>query len=303
MDILEQFIRGIAYKFPKGYPDMNDPKDLRLLENELKNIGIDLNELNLHPHYTTRKKERKTIINIPNLSQQMIGDRDFQETKTQIIDSIEQELLERLSIIEKTRTIPLSFKETVIYKVLQPILLSGGEKYDLLFTVESSDDSGVKSYTDKFYYVIIIKDEIKTLMGSVGNDSDIEEKSLAYLKRNNIPLKPTRILTFGDFEYVISLDEKPKGKTLIDPKTLPYTVKKSYRVGTDFTHKDYGTGKVVAAASSGTRSGEPDSRGMVEWVEVDFKKPYVAGGQFKTTRIIKNVYTSLSPDLDAGVAE
>jgi hypothetical protein len=27
MDVLEQFIRDIAYKFPKGYPDMKDPKD------------------------------------------------------------------------------------------------------------------------------------------------------------------------------------------------------------------------------------------------------------------------------------
>jgi hypothetical protein len=28
MDILEQFIRDVAYKFPKGYPDMKDPKDV-----------------------------------------------------------------------------------------------------------------------------------------------------------------------------------------------------------------------------------------------------------------------------------
>jgi hypothetical protein len=31
MDILEQFIRDVAYKFPKGYPDMKDPKDVLLL--------------------------------------------------------------------------------------------------------------------------------------------------------------------------------------------------------------------------------------------------------------------------------
>jgi len=31
MDILEQFIRDVAYKFPKGYPDMKDPKDVELL--------------------------------------------------------------------------------------------------------------------------------------------------------------------------------------------------------------------------------------------------------------------------------
>jgi hypothetical protein len=31
MDILTQFLNSIAYKFPKGYPDMKDPKDVELL--------------------------------------------------------------------------------------------------------------------------------------------------------------------------------------------------------------------------------------------------------------------------------
>ena len=39
MDILEQFIRSVAYKFPKGYPDMKDPKDVELL-NELINEAV-----------------------------------------------------------------------------------------------------------------------------------------------------------------------------------------------------------------------------------------------------------------------
>ena len=44
MDILEQFIRDVAYKFPKGYPDMKDPKDYLLLERELFKYNIDLRE-------------------------------------------------------------------------------------------------------------------------------------------------------------------------------------------------------------------------------------------------------------------
>ena len=31
MDILEQFLNDISYKFPKGYPDVNDPKDMEML--------------------------------------------------------------------------------------------------------------------------------------------------------------------------------------------------------------------------------------------------------------------------------
>jgi hypothetical protein len=44
MDVLEQFIRDIAYKFPKGYPNMKDPKDVLLLERELFKYNIDLRE-------------------------------------------------------------------------------------------------------------------------------------------------------------------------------------------------------------------------------------------------------------------
>jgi hypothetical protein len=44
MNILEQFIRDIAYKFPKGYPDMKDKQDYLLFERELFKHNIDLRE-------------------------------------------------------------------------------------------------------------------------------------------------------------------------------------------------------------------------------------------------------------------
>jgi len=42
MDILEQFIRDVSYKFPKGYPDINNPKDIILLESLISKIGVDI---------------------------------------------------------------------------------------------------------------------------------------------------------------------------------------------------------------------------------------------------------------------
>ena len=44
MDVLEQFIRSIAYKFPKGYPDLKDKQDMLLLERELFKYNVDLRE-------------------------------------------------------------------------------------------------------------------------------------------------------------------------------------------------------------------------------------------------------------------
>ena len=42
MDVLEKFLYSIAYKFPKGYPDMKNEQDILILENEFKKLGIDL---------------------------------------------------------------------------------------------------------------------------------------------------------------------------------------------------------------------------------------------------------------------
>jgi len=51
MDPIEKFIRKVSYKFPKGYPDLNDYNDVILLENLINQYGIkvQLNEISLSP--------------------------------------------------------------------------------------------------------------------------------------------------------------------------------------------------------------------------------------------------------------
>ena len=49
MNIIEQFLRKVSYKFSKGYPDINDPKDKLMLEGMLKELGINLKETALTP--------------------------------------------------------------------------------------------------------------------------------------------------------------------------------------------------------------------------------------------------------------
>jgi hypothetical protein len=44
MDVLEKFLHSIAYKFPKGYPDMKNEQDISILYEEFEKIGIDLKE-------------------------------------------------------------------------------------------------------------------------------------------------------------------------------------------------------------------------------------------------------------------
>ena len=41
MDNITKYLNRIAYKFPKGYPDMNNDQDILLLENLLKECGYE----------------------------------------------------------------------------------------------------------------------------------------------------------------------------------------------------------------------------------------------------------------------
>jgi hypothetical protein len=60
MDILEQFIRDISYKFPKGYPDIKNEQDILILERELFKHNIDLRE---GTKSSNTRKAIDTIIN------------------------------------------------------------------------------------------------------------------------------------------------------------------------------------------------------------------------------------------------
>ena len=66
MDVIEKFLHNIAYKFPKGYMDINDTQDVILLENELNKLGINLTELNTPDHWEKRIEERSNILDIEN---------------------------------------------------------------------------------------------------------------------------------------------------------------------------------------------------------------------------------------------
>jgi hypothetical protein len=47
MDILDIFLNKYSYKFPKGYPDMNNEQDVLLMESLLSELGINEEDKNL----------------------------------------------------------------------------------------------------------------------------------------------------------------------------------------------------------------------------------------------------------------
>jgi hypothetical protein len=69
MDPITKFLHNISYKFPKGYPDINDEQDILLLETELNKIGFSIKEMKqpfetLSPQAQTIGREIMDILDI-----------------------------------------------------------------------------------------------------------------------------------------------------------------------------------------------------------------------------------------------
>jgi hypothetical protein len=295
MDILEQFLNSIAYKFPKGYPDMKDPKDVELLH-KLLNEVIDLEELKTKPHWDGRIKERGTILDIINFP------KDYPLSKQEVIKQIEDELSRRATNLEKLKEVPLSLPYKIGYKLFKPLLNYNGKNISLDLKVEYTVKGIKKIGIGNSFVAVINNDILITLLLLPSDDNPTVELSLEkHEEREYGKPKPIKIISSSNYEFIIA--PKPENSQLIKITDIPYKVKTSYRPGTTFTHDKYGTGIIIAAASAGTRSGEPDSRGMVDWIEVKYKTPYVSGGQLKDTRRFEKLYTLIYPDFNSRAAE
>ena len=58
MDVLEKFLHKISYKFDKGYPDINNEKDILLIESILENLDI---KISLHEEVPNRSNTIKAV--------------------------------------------------------------------------------------------------------------------------------------------------------------------------------------------------------------------------------------------------
>jgi hypothetical protein len=291
MDILDIFLNKIAYKFPKGYPDLNNSNDVSLLYEELERIGIDLTELHKTNHWNDRLRERGTILDITNYS------KDYPIPKLDLIPQIEAELLSRARELENIQNIPISFTNQVAYKILTPILLHNDEDISLNLKVKYTTNEVEKEGIGTLYVAVINENNLITLL-LVAKDSQEEiEKSLkTHMLTKDKPLKPITILTRGDdYKYILNPITPTQNIFKIDPETLSYTPKTDYRKGSKFSHKTYGEGIVVNTSSGSKGTGNP--QGKLDWVEVKFEKPYLKAGKLLDTRIINNVHTLLSPAL------
>ena len=85
MDILDKFLRKVSYKFPKGYPDINDEQDMLMLENILKEIGINLEEASAKKPYEYLSIEAKKVADKIRKELNLPKEEIKADTKTRII--------------------------------------------------------------------------------------------------------------------------------------------------------------------------------------------------------------------------
>jgi len=240
-------------------------------------------ELELTDHYKDRKVDRIDNIKKVIVPKEALGDFTLEQIQQPLIKEIQKGIFTKLKTLE-AQDVPLSQGYNITYKFFTPVLEANNTRYPI--TIVSDAGKG------KFYYVIIHNNFLITLVLS-GSD-DLYKDTINHLERKKKDI-PVKVLEFEESTYPINLN-KLMGIEIAKPekikeKDLPYKIRTDYRIGADFKHDTYGTGKIITT-SSGNR-GLADSRGMLNWVEVDFGKPYISGGKMLKTRKIPNVYSTI----------
>ena len=244
-----------------------------------------LQELKFDSHYLDRKQDR--VINIEKviIPKEALGNYTLPQIQEPLITAVRNSLLTKLSTLEKG-DLPRSLGRIIGYKIFTPLVLANGKRYPI--NIITSQGSGT-------YYYLVIKDEtIYTII--VSTEEDLYAKIKDHIKRKRPEDfkkdTPIELMSYKDgielFDLAKLMGEERVAPKKISKEDLPYTVRTDYRIGANFDHKDYGTGKIVATSTG--NAGKADQRGMLAWVDVDFGKLYLSGGKLTKIRRINNVY-------------
>jgi hypothetical protein len=256
-----------------------------------------LKELGITKHYSERKEQRGDIYKI-SIPKEAYGDYNVEDTNSKLIDVLKNELFSRLSRIEGI-DINASFKYFVGYKIFKPVLVNNNKEYPITMYVSYEEGDREKENSGNLYFGIIHDNILITLILSNDiSDSDLERQITAHIARKDSGMESNReskILSTFDYLYKIDIDElfgnKTSTKEIPTEDSVDYTVRTDYRKDANFSHKKYGEGIIVTTSAGG--SGKGDANGKLDWVDVDFNKPYLKGGVLTSIRRISPVFTKV----------
>lgn len=167
------------------------------------------------------------------------------------------------------------------------------------------------SYKGKQYKPIIIASDEKHLQGSTyyipferglastinlvrDNDELAIRRGVVqhFLRKYRIEVSDSKVAfhVLPQVKIVANIENliKEKENQLPSIQNLEYIPRTDYRKNVIFKHQKYGEGTVLNT-SNGV-GGKGDMNGKLEWIDVDFKKPYLKDGKLTTVRRIVNVY-------------
>jgi len=264
-----------------------------------------LREVRQSDHYRLRKGERGKILDL-KVPKAAYEGYDWKEVEPKLIQDISERLFGILRGFEGKQS---SYSGAInrVFLILKPTAIKDGKQYPITMHVKSSkfDKETQKTViVDNYgeaYVLIITQGTLVTLLLYKAEDTTEDRllaKSKDHLQREKpeIADNPYKVMPTTGWEYKIDIDELMKGKEVglsqaeVSKEDLKYDVRTDYRKGGAFKHKEYGTGTIVTT-SSGVQ-GQPNPQGKLDWVDVDFKKPYIKGGQVLTIRRIPNVYAT-----------
>jgi hypothetical protein len=260
-----------------------------------------IKELNATSHYDQRKEERGKILDIVNLKE-IIPNID--EVKPKLISVIEQELNKRLDALER-KDIPSSLTYNVGVKVMKAVLIANGKENTLTLKVKYTNPRNIEVESIGVCYVASVKNQsIKTIMLVPSeNGKDIESQFRSHAINKGSESEEIKLFQSSDYVCKIRLEDilgissnlptGPSEDIMVDPNTLDYKIKADYRIGQPFEHKKFGKG-IVIKTSEGA-AGRGNSKGQLDWIEVQYDKPFLKGGKLTNIRKFERIYTTYSP--------
>jgi hypothetical protein len=237
----------------------------------------DLDELGKTDHYVARKKLRVDEITKVIVPKSALGNFELSAIQEPLISALKESLNARLARIEDMEKLPVSETHKVAYRIFEPILYGmDRKKHSIKIFTPPTPEKREKGITEEnvgtYYYVVIESNDIITLILSDNPDFEKAVKDHEERKGSDKPVKIVNATYIFDFDIVTVMGGKREGpkEVFIDPEDLEYLVRGDYRTkdGGKFFHKKHGIG-IIQNTSNG-RVGEPDQRGIVDWVDVKF---------------------------------
>ena len=247
MDVLDKFFIQYAYKFPKGYPDMNNDQDVLLMENILKEeFGIVLEISKTQIHLNAKEKivgspegKKAGLVPMAKTATYRIGNRnkisseEFIKIIKLVYPETEVEVLSKGVGDNKSGTFNM-FKFTTEEGDVAFYLAGGGnegEKYEQDFIKNAQIGAGQPNNT--------LPKNLQTLYKELGIDNtkltkeDIQFAGATNTKRDLSFEGPKDVgetvsdmtIDYNGKEYYISL-KNTKGSGVLSGKNVPFIVGK-----------------------------------------------------------------------------